>query len=122
MTYDEGKQLALDGVEFGSIYPHLGSDQDRERFKGWWLMETSVPVKGGGAKVRPIGPSPSINGHSSEKKGKVPIGGAPPKMSPTQAKSLGYTGGQCPTCFSVRMVWNGSCQKCEDCGATTGCS
>ena len=28
----------------------------------------------------------------------------------------------CPTCFSTRMVKNGTCKVCLDCGTTTGCS
>jgi len=28
----------------------------------------------------------------------------------------------CPTCSSTRMVKNGTCKVCLDCGATTGCS
>ena len=38
------------------------------------------------------------------------------------AKSLGYTGEQCPTCGSIRLKRNGSCMICEECGSTTGCS
>lgn len=37
-------------------------------------------------------------------------------------KDLGYTGETCPECGSEEMVQNGSCQKCMNCGATTGCS
>lgn len=35
---------------------------------------------------------------------------------------LGFTGDKCPGCGSLRMVQNGSCKKCLDCGETTGCS
>ncbi|MFN3909773.1 MAG: vitamin B12-dependent ribonucleotide reductase [Candidatus Anstonellaceae archaeon] len=38
------------------------------------------------------------------------------------AKSLGYSGEQCPTCGSMKMKRNGNCLLCEDCGETTGCS
>jgi ribonucleoside-diphosphate reductase alpha chain len=38
------------------------------------------------------------------------------------AVAQGFTGDPCPTCQSLRMVRNGSCLKCTDCGATTGCS
>ncbi|MBS4018751.1 MAG: hypothetical protein KGZ68_10990 [Dechloromonas sp.] len=38
------------------------------------------------------------------------------------AKSLGYTGDQCPDCGNFTMVRNGVCLKCNTCGATTGCS
>jgi len=38
------------------------------------------------------------------------------------AVAQGYTGESCPNCQSIRMVRNGTCQKCLDCGSTTGCS
>ena len=38
------------------------------------------------------------------------------------AVAQGFTGDPCPNCQSLRMVRNGSCQKCNDCGSTTGCS
>ncbi len=39
-----------------------------------------------------------------------------------EARVLGYTGDICPECQSMTMVRNGTCLKCETCGATTGCS
>jgi len=39
-----------------------------------------------------------------------------------EARTLGYTGEICPDCQSLTMVRNGTCLKCETCGATTGCS
>jgi len=39
-----------------------------------------------------------------------------------EARIRGYTGDVCPECQSVTMVRNGTCLKCETCGATTGCS
>lgn len=39
-----------------------------------------------------------------------------------EARTLGYTGDVCPDCQSLTMVRNGTCLKCETCGATTGCS
>ena len=33
-----------------------------------------------------------------------------------------YDGSVCPTCSSTRMVQNGTCKVCLDCGTTTGCS
>ncbi len=34
----------------------------------------------------------------------------------------GFTGDKCSDCGSLRMVQNGTCRKCMDCGSTTGCS
>lgn len=42
------------------------------------------------------------------------------KMS--QAKAQGYTGDACQECGSFTMVRNGTCLKCNTCGATSGCS
>lgn len=39
-----------------------------------------------------------------------------------EAKMKGYEGQACPECNSMTLVRNGSCLKCETCGATTGCS
>ena len=38
------------------------------------------------------------------------------------AKILGFTGDSCGECGSMKMVRNGTCVKCIDCGSTTGCS
>jgi ribonucleoside-diphosphate reductase alpha chain len=38
------------------------------------------------------------------------------------ARMKGYTGDVCPECQSMTMVRNGTCLKCETCGATSGCS
>jgi ribonucleoside-diphosphate reductase alpha chain len=40
----------------------------------------------------------------------------------TKAKLQGYTGDSCSECGNFTMVRNGSCLKCNSCGATTGCS
>ncbi len=40
-------------------------------------------------------------------------------MNPT---FMGYTGEQCGTCSSMKVVRNGACSVCRDCGETTGCS
>ena len=41
-----------------------------------------------------------------------------------RAKSIlqGYTGNPCPECQNFTMVRNGTCEKCDTCGATSGCS
>jgi len=38
------------------------------------------------------------------------------------ARVKGYEGESCPECQSFTMIRNGSCLKCDSCGATTGCS
>jgi len=38
------------------------------------------------------------------------------------AKAKGYTGNACGECGQLTMVRNGACEKCDNCGATSGCS
>jgi len=38
------------------------------------------------------------------------------------AREKGYTGDACGECSSMDVVANGTCKKCMNCGATTGCS
>lgn len=46
----------------------------------------------------------------------------PPKLNREQASQMGFTGNCCSTCGSYQMVRNGTCEKCNSCGSTTGCS
>jgi ribonucleoside-diphosphate reductase alpha chain len=47
-------------------------------------------------------------------------------LSKTEAinasKAKGYTGNACSECGQLTMVRNGACEKCDSCGATSGCS
>ena len=47
-----------------------------------------------------------------------------PSSGEMRAKSLmqGYTGNSCDECGNFTMVRNGTCEKCDTCGATSGCS
>jgi ribonucleoside-diphosphate reductase alpha chain len=38
------------------------------------------------------------------------------------AKMKGYLGESCSECQNMTLVQNGTCKKCDTCGATTGCS
>ncbi len=40
----------------------------------------------------------------------------------TESKAKGYTGNACSECGQLTMVRNGACEKCDSCGATSGCS
>ena len=39
-----------------------------------------------------------------------------------EARVKGYEGDACPECQQFTMVRNGTCLKCMNCGATSGCS
>ena len=41
---------------------------------------------------------------------------------PRQAIMQGYTGNMCSECQNFTMVRNGTCEKCDTCGSTSGCS
>ena len=49
---------------------------------------------------------------------------APINANEQRAKALmqGYTGNSCDDCGNFTMVRNGTCEKCDTCGATSGCS
>ena len=50
-------------------------------------------------------------------------GASDASMSRVQAaRMMGYEGDACPECGSFTLVRNGTCLKCDTCGATTGCS
>jgi len=40
----------------------------------------------------------------------------------TKAKMQGYEGESCGDCGNFTLVRNGTCMKCNTCGATSGCS
>ena len=40
----------------------------------------------------------------------------------TKAKMQGYEGDPCGECGNYTLVRNGTCMKCNTCGATSGCS
>lgn len=60
------------------------------------------------------------SGYVSENGDKGKLSGMPDQRE--IAKQQGYTGDICPECQSMTMVRNGTCLKCNTCGATTGCS
>jgi ribonucleoside-diphosphate reductase alpha chain len=39
-----------------------------------------------------------------------------------QSLLQGYTGNECTECHNFTMVRNGTCEKCDTCGSTSGCS
>jgi ribonucleoside-diphosphate reductase alpha chain len=51
------------------------------------------------------------------------VGQSAPKQDPRAvAKMKGYLGEACGECQNMTLVQNGTCKKCDTCGATTGCS
>jgi hypothetical protein len=56
------------------------------------------------------------NGHASL------AGACKGTASTLSPRECGYTGNFCPVCYGQRLVRRGSCEYCEDCGGTSGCS
>ena len=48
--------------------------------------------------------------------------GRPVQQREVSAKDMGYTGNCCARCGSMKMVKSGSCDCCQECGETSGCS
>lgn len=53
-----------------------------------------------------VAPAPSANG----------------VHKPTEAKAQGYTGDSCGQCGGMKLVRNGACLLCTECGSSSGCS
>jgi hypothetical protein len=51
----------------------------------------------------------------------VPVA-APVEVRVAEAKQRGYTGDVCGNCAMFTMRRNGTCNVCDTCGTTTGCS
>ena len=66
----------------------------------------------------PIVPSGS-NGSSGRHRGRDVLART---EAVNASKAKGYTGNACSECGQLTMVRNGACEKCDSCGATSGCS
>jgi ribonucleoside-diphosphate reductase alpha chain len=74
-------------------------------------LETLVPeVKGGGGTIAAAVATTAVT------TGSVSIDAA------TKARMQGYEGEACGECGNYTLVRNGTCMKCNTCGATSGCS
>jgi ribonucleoside-diphosphate reductase alpha chain len=60
------------------------------------------------------------NGHNGNKGGTILATGKEEMIR--QARLKGYEGDPCNECGQLTLVRNGSCLKCDTCGATSGCS
>ncbi|MFZ0031388.1 MAG: vitamin B12-dependent ribonucleotide reductase [Candidatus Cybelea sp.] len=115
-------------------------------------QEEYVAEEEAGVQVRPVGLVEKLHPVSAHlHPGQEPHQGASPSIAPdppaqapahqpsrngggtavailarTQAinasKAKGYTGNACLECGQLTMVRNGACEKCDSCGATSGCS
>ena len=114
----EGQQLLLEGVSKGylrrpsaddhNVLPFAkqppAEDQPKERYDLEIDEETMEIDAADLSKAANSGPSPVT-----------------PSAS-VKARFRGYTGDACPECGHFTLIRNGTCQKCDSCGSTTGCS
>ena len=76
----------------------------------------TTPMASAAPVVAPIDASPLSTPRFSTRK-------RPAALSMVEkARLQGYTGDACGDCGSFTMVRNGTCTKCDTCGATSGCS
>jgi ribonucleoside-diphosphate reductase alpha chain len=86
-------------------------------------QEQSQPVASAGTLAAPPAPSAQRGAATTTTSTSK---SATATLSKTQAvnasKAKGYTGNACLECGQLTMVRNGACEKCDSCGATSGCS
>jgi ribonucleoside-diphosphate reductase alpha chain len=74
-------------------------------------------------QVKPVKPDDLLSTAMQDKSDGSGNGQTEITTTPAQlARMKGYEGDPCPNCGHFTMVRNGTCLKCETCGATTGCS
>jgi ribonucleoside-diphosphate reductase alpha chain len=86
-----------------------------------------APRSSGEKPLMAIAPQPmraETGPSGSAVKGEIRLGptGMPVAVALVQARAKGYEGDACGECGQFTLVRNGTCLKCESCGATTGCS
>ena len=73
------------------------------------------------ASVAPVAPTPEVTVTVRGSAGtSVAVLARTEAINASKAK--GYTGNACSECGQLTMVRNGACEKCDSCGATSGCS
>ncbi len=94
------------------------------------LHPVSTHLHPGHSAEQPLGSAAAIAAPPVPTIGTITPGGsggtATATLARTEAinasKAKGYTGNACSECGQLTMVRNGACEKCDSCGATSGCS
>ena len=93
-------------------------------------VEATIHDQGSLARLtlvaRPVPGAPAPAAAPAEPHPPAPLSAAAPlaTLAPAatdQLRHLGYSGNVCVTCGGTRMRRRGTCETCEDCGATSGC-
>jgi adenosylcobalamin-dependent ribonucleoside-diphosphate reductase len=135
----------LGRYDLAHVQPSMQMDAMGPEAQEEYIAEEEAEVR-----VRPAGIAEKLHpvsthlhpGQESPSQPMASAGVAPPEPAPatarngsgtatatlvrTQAinasKAKGYTGNACLECGQLTMVRNGACEKCDSCGATSGCS
>jgi ribonucleoside-diphosphate reductase alpha chain len=69
-------------------------------------------------------PAPAVTGDLFSDKAQATASSARAVAADRRAQAIqqGYTGNMCTECSNFTMVRNGTCEKCNTCGSTSGCS
>ncbi len=69
-------------------------------------------------------PAPAVTGDLFTDKAQAQAADAKTVAADRRAQAIqqGYTGNMCTECSNFTMVRNGTCEKCNTCGSTSGCS
>jgi ribonucleoside-diphosphate reductase alpha chain len=96
--------------------------KQKQRSKG----KESVARTASGATALSTGTGGHVHTHThvhAEVTATQIVGEADDKISRIrEARMKGYEGDSCGECGNFTLVRNGTCMKCDTCGATSGCS
>ena len=114
-------------IRSSNLYFLNPSDQRKENDDDVTTTETIIPLDAavGESAHASTGLGGTASGSESGGTGAV-MAGPPPSndhmAAISKAKMQGYEGDACGECGNFTLVRNGTCMKCNTCGATSGCS
>jgi ribonucleoside-diphosphate reductase alpha chain len=95
-------------VAGGNVTAFAGGSGQRNEVAGVTALKVDEPKLSPTEKLETRGVAPSAKQLASERR--------------LEAKAKGYEGDACGECQNYTLVRNGTCMKCDSCGATSGCS
>lgn len=117
----EGQQLLLEGVSKGYLRRPSGEDHNVLPFAKRAEDEKNIPQEGVSYALEIDSENLEVEAADISKAASSGPSPVTPSAS-VQARFQGYTGDACPECGHFTLIRNGTCQKCDSCGSTTGCS
>jgi len=86
------------------------------------LPAPPTPLASAAAPPAPPATAPSIAPQPHIDRGGTSVAVLARTEAINASRAKGYTGNACSECGQLTMVRNGACEKCDSCGATSGCS